>query len=454
MIVGVDLGTQSLKAVACDAQLRAVRAATRPVGDRDPRAWERALGEAVRALGATAVDALAITGQLDGCVPVDRAGDPLGDALIWQDRPADAPVGDRARVWAIAAQVADPSHLAPKIALRRGAARYHTPTTFLTARLCGRAVIDPALASTTMLYDLAARAWSPELLAMFGVDAAALPELAAAEAIAGGLDARGAALTGLPAGTPVVVGTGDDFANVLGAGVSEPGRAIVTLGTAEVVGALADALVRDPHGPGDPLVETHAFPRGDRYFVENPGWLAGGAVKWAMRLLGVADEAEFDALAASVPLGASGVTFVPALAGAMAPVWRPNAAGALHGLRAHHDRAHVARAVLEGLACASRDVVDRLAAMGLPSREVVVVGGGARSATWLQLRADLLGLPHVALAVTDAAPLGAARLVASDAPAPAVVARYAPACDPDHRDRAYRRYRALVEPLSATLPGA
>ena len=108
------------------------------------------------------------------------------------------------------------------------------------------------------------------------------------------------------------------------------------------------------------MVETHAYPTG-AFFVENPGWLSGGAVRWATRLLGLASDAELDQLAATAPPGADGVTFIPALAGAMTPVWRATARGTLHGLAAAHDRAHVARAVLEGLAFAARDVVDRLA---------------------------------------------------------------------------------------------
>jgi xylulokinase len=233
---------------------------------------------------------------------------------------------------------------------------------------------------------------------------------------------------------------------------------ICAIGTAEVVGALAARPVLD-RVAAEPMVETHAYPTG-AFFVENPGWLSGGAVRWAQRLLGLAGDAELDALAAAAPPGAGGVTFIPALAGAMTPVWRPHARGTLHGLAAAHDRGHVARAVLEGLAFAARDVVERLAAMGLPAERVLLLGGGSRSAVWAQLRADVLGLPHDVAASTDTCPIGAAMIasvaagVHPDLPAAAALApppRRSFAPDPRARsvaDAAYRRYRALVEQLA------
>jgi xylulokinase len=208
------------------------------------------------------------------------------------------------------------------------------------------------------------------------------------------------------------------------------------------------------------MVETHAYPTG-AYFVENPGWLSGGAVEWAVALLGLADARALDALAGTAPPGCEGVTFIPALAGAMTPVWRPHARGTLHGLSPSHGPAHVARAVLEGLAFGCRDVVDRLAEMGLAGDRVVLVGGGATSAAWAQLRADAIGLRHEVVASPDASPLGAA-MIASVAAGihpnlEAAAARVTPpqtVFEPRHSlDESYERYRRLVAalaPLSAS----
>ncbi|HET9988737.1 MAG TPA: FGGY family carbohydrate kinase [Kofleriaceae bacterium] len=473
LVVGVDLGTQSCKAVVCDEQLRVLgdhqvaHATSHPQpgwAEQDPRVWEAALAPAIaHALaraGAQASDvvALALAGQLDGCVAVDADGAPLHPALIWQDKRAVAhlPV-DRAHLFALTGQVADASHLAAKARWLRAAgiaaACWHQPTSYLVEQLTGVRVLDRAHASTTMLYDLAGGDWSAELLTAFELDRATLPAIAEAFAIAGPLHAHGAALTGLPAGIPVAVGTGDDFATPLGAGVAAPGFAICAIGTAEVVGALAATPIFDLSP--EPMVETHSYPTG-AYFVENPGWLSRGAVRWATRLLGLASDAELDRLAATAPRGAGGITFVPALAGAMTPIWRASARGTLHGLAAAHDRAHVARAVLEGLAFAARDVVERLAVLGLPVPEILVLGGGGASAVWNQIRADVLQRPHHIAARSDSCAVGAAMLAAVAA---GLVPDLATACAtaPPPRmtyvphaslDDAYARYQRVISQIA------
>ncbi|HEY4182302.1 MAG TPA: FGGY family carbohydrate kinase [Kofleriaceae bacterium] len=545
-LVGLDLGTQSVKAVVCDATL-AIRGAhavsyatTHPQpgwAEQDPFAWEAALRPAIHGALAMAkasptdVVALAIAAQLDGCIAVDVNNAPLHPALIWQDRraTAEAALADPSRLFALAGQVADASHFAAKLVWLREhlggqdvrPARYHQPTSYLVARLTGTSVMDASLASTTMLYALtdavdpesgvssssasllsasslnaSSNAWSTELCAMFGVDPRELPAIAATCDVAGTLTADGARLTGLPAGVRVAVGTGDDFANALGAGIVEPGTILCAVGTAEVVGALATSplldvthLSRDwipsKHGvdprdwipskhdetsasvgragspekgadPVSPMLETHVYPVPGAYFIENPGWLSGGAVRWATKMLRLADDAALDALAARAPAGCDGVTFIPALNGSMTPVWRPGMRGALHGLSASHGPEHIARAVLEGLAFACKDVVDRLAAMGLADDHVVLAGGGAQSALWAQIRADVLGLPHRVSAVTDASPLGAAmiaavavnvvpdlRAAAALVPGPASTAMPDPAAA-DAMGEAYRRYQQLV----------
>ncbi len=477
LLLGLDLGTQSVKAVVCDERL-AVRGqdfasyvTILPAPDQaeqDPAAWERALAPAIAgalaAAGARAGDiaAMAIVGQLDGCIPVSASGAAIQRALIWQDRRASAQAArvDAADVFARTGQIADASHMAPKIAWLREhgvtAARFHQPVSYLVERLTGEAVIDPSLASTTMLLDLATARWSQPLLDAFGISASELPAIRDTCAIAGVLTADGAALTGLPAGTRVAVGTGDDFANVLGAGVTTAGTLVCAVGTAEVVGVLSPTPVLD-RVAAEPLVETHLFPGGG-YFVEHPGWLAGGAVRWAAGLFGL-DDRSFDMIAAQAPPGANGLMFLPALAGAMTPVWRPHARGSLHGLSLSHGTADIARAVLEGLVFSTRDVANRLRAMGLAIDGAVLVGGGARARHWSQLRADALGIVHRTAANVDGSPLGAALIAAVAAgayPDPATAARsiaaptetFSP--DPAARvalDEAYARYRSLGERL-------
>ncbi|MDB4963276.1 MAG: hypothetical protein JWP01_3275 [Myxococcales bacterium] len=425
--------------------------------------WEDALAPAIAGALAAAgvrpedVGGIAIAGQLDGCIPVDANGAPLHPALIWQDRRAVAQAAraEARTVFVIAGQVADASHMAPKICWLRDhgimAAKFHQPVSYLVQRLTGEAVIDPALASTSMLTELSTARWAPALLEAFGITPEELPEIRPTCAVAGVLTADGARLTGLRAGTRVAVGTGDDFANPLGAGVVAPGSIVCAIGTAEVVGTLSMTPVLD-RITAEPMVETHVYPTG-AFFIEHPGWLSGGAVRWAVQMLGLPDDAALDALAATAPAGAGGITFLPALAGAMTPVWRPAVRGTFHGLSAAHDQSHLARAVLEGLAFASRDVADRLVALGLPARDVLLLGGGARSRVWSQLRADTLGLVHRVAANTDTCPIGAAMIAAVAAglvPDLVTAAAFAPPATEtftpgprDALDEAYRRYQVL-----------
>ena len=471
LVVGIDLGTQSVKAVVCDERLRvlaehAVPITTqRPAEDRaeqDPAMWEAALAQAIAGAFDTIrragkpeteshVVAIAIAGQLDGCVPVDASGAPIHPALIWQDRHAlsGAKRIEARRVFAITGQVADPGHLAPKATLFPHAARYHEPTSYLVERLTGEAVMDAALASTTMLLELATERWSPELLSAFGITPLQLPRIAPTCAIAGHLREP---LAKIRTGTPVAVGTGDDFATPLGAGIVAPGQLVCVAGTAEVVGTLATQPIRD--AAVEPMLETHVYPSGG-YFIENPGWMSGGVVRWARDLLVLADDAELDRLAVAAPPGAAGLTFVPALAGMMVPHWRPDVRGTLHGLSASHERRHIARAVLEGLAFACRDVAERLVHLGLDLREAVLLGGGSRSLVWTEIRADALGLPHRVAARTDTCAVGAAMiaavavglvpdLVSAAALAEPLRERVLPRAD---LDEPYARYRALIARL-------
>jgi xylulokinase len=480
-VIGIDVGTQSLKAVVADAGDLRVRGegsvGYRPVfprpgyAEQDPQLWLDALAPAIaRALGAARlapadVAAIAVAGQLDGCVPTRADHSALAACIPWLDRRADKDIVDvpAALVHARAGLVRDATHMAAKIrwfarhADLGGAVRWwHQPVSFVVAQLTGVAAIDPALASTTMLYGLDAQDWDATLLDAFEVERGKLPPIARADSVAGTLGVRGSALTGLPVGVPVAVGTGDDFSNPLGAGVAAPGTLAVSLGTAEALGAMVESVVRDT----DALVETHRW-LDAHHWLSNPGWLSGGAVTWFCDTFGVASADAMSALAESVPTGAAGVRFVPALSGAMAPRWRADVRASFHGLDAAHGRAHCARAVLEGCAFAMRDVHTRLRALGVPIERIRLMGGGARSAVWARIRADVVQQPVEVCPVTDASPVGAAMLAAvaiGAQPDLATAARCAPApsvtIEPDrsHAEActaAWHDYRALFDAVES-----
>jgi xylulokinase len=476
-LLGIDLGTQGCKVVIVDAALEVRGVGRAPIAtaypapghaEQDPRGWmsalERAIGQARAAAGAQVardVAAIGVTGQLDGAVAIDRDGAPLGPALIWMDRRAALPPLPP-DFFVRTGQVADATHLAAKarwLAARQAPACVHVPVSFVVEQLCGARVLDVAHASTTMLCRLGDARWDADLLGAFGLSAAMLPAIAAAHDRAGGLRADVAARLGLPAGIAVAVGTGDDFATPLGAGLTDAGQAFAVLGTAEVVGALSASPALDPQR----LVETHPYPAGG-YLIENPGWLSGGALRWLAGVLGlpagVPDDdrdVALDELAGAVA-SADGVAFLPALSGAMTPAWHAGARGAFYGLTPAHDRRHLARAVYEGLAFAARDVLDAIAALGVPLGEVTLLGGGARSHVAPGLRARATGRTHVIPAELDTAALGAAALAAVTAGAAASVAEAArrlrrarvtvPAVPDAGLAHGHRRHRALAAALS------
>ena len=478
-VVGIDIGTQSLKAIVVDDALAirgtasvsyAPRFPASGWAEQDADLWTEALrpaiGEALERAGLAPDDigGIGISGQLDGCVPVGRDGKAMAPCIIWIDRRAEEEIAhcDPAWIRQRTGLVLDSSHMAAKVRWFKrhrpetAACRtWHQPVSFVVEALCGNAVMDHALASTTMLYALDRRGYAVDLLDMFDVDGRQLPSIAEASSTAGALSRRGAELAGLPAGIPVAVGTGDDFANAIGAGVVAPGVVSCTLGTGEVIGAISADFKLDPEG----LLQTHGF-AGGGYYLGNPGWLAGGAVTWFLSTFGVKSPADLSNLAEGAAAGSDGLLFLPALSGAMAPRWVAGARGAFYGLSSAHGTAACARAVFEGCAFAMRDVVDRLDALGIATDRIRLSGGGAKSRAWARIRADVSRRPVEVLDFTDMAPVGAALLAsvaagrfASVSEAAAATPRRIETIHPDPStsdiyDRAHDRYRRLFEALA------
>ena len=479
MLVGIDIGTQSLKAIVTDHSFKIAAIASESYEvsspftggfEQDPLLWEAALPRVIASalkkasVSPHSVTALGVSGQLDGCIAIGYDGLPLTNCLIWMDRRAVKQVeGVNAQnIQKKTGIIADASHMAAKIAwLKQSGAVaesqvrcFHQPVSYLVSRLTGRHVFDRSLASTTMLYALEAKDYDAELLANFGINREELPEIADASELAGRLTVQGSKLTGLPEGIAVAVGTGDDFSATLGAGVVVPGKMVCVLGTAEVVGAVEAHLKTDDQG----LLETHPYVDGS-YFIENPGWLSGGTLTWFLNTFRLTDVDEFEELAAGVPSGAQGLLFLPALSGSMAPEWNASARGCFYGLTPSHGLGHMARAVLEGCAFAMKDVLDRLQAMKVPVESILLSGGGAKSTLWAQIRSDVSGLPVFVAENKDTSPMGAAILAAvasgiyssvkacaekvghastSFQPAPQNIETY---------KEAHRRYRLLFESL-------
>jgi xylulokinase len=485
-LIGLDVGSQSVKGVLCDPDGTPRATAAYPCNmtypasgwaEQAPAEWQAGIVSVVRtlladtALSPSAVGYIGLACQVDGVVAVDRKLRPLRPAIIWLDKRAVDQAARLVRglgadaVFQVTGLVADASHMAPKMMwlrdkepeVYRESALLLPPAAYLLGWLTGRPLQDHANASSSLVYDVARRDWSEPLLQAAGLDPSRLAPIATAHEIAGPLLAEPAAEIGLSTGSLAVVGTGDDHGAALGAGVVEPGLIADVTGTAEPVGAVPPALVLD----SERLLETHAHAVDGAILVENPGFVSGGSVLWLSQVLGVA-QAQILSWAAEAPAGADGVTFLPALSGATAPRWNDRMRGTFHGLSVNHDRRHLSRAVVEGCVYALRDITTRLAAMELPGTEIRVVGGGARSAVWLQAKADVCRLPVRPVLGPEPTALGGAMLAAVGAGSypDAVAAARQMALPGEERyepepgmfaayDDGYFRYRQLFDAVEA-----
>ena len=432
--------------------------------EQDPGEWTRALvqtlAEVRLAAAGRPIAALSFGSQLDGLVATGRDGRALHPALIWSDRRAVAEcelVAESVDGEHLRAQTGcnvDPGHVAAKIAwlrthepaVDRAAAWYLLPGSWVAWQAAGERAVDPSNASSTGLLDPRRMKWCEEACAAFGVDPDRLAPVRSSDAVLGPVAPWLREATGLPANTQVVLGAGDEMAAALGAGVIEPGEVCDVMGTAEPVCAVVTEPALDAPG----LVELHPHAVPDRWLLENPGWLSGGAYRWFRDELGGPEVARaaatgadvyelLNSLARAAPPGADGVSWVPALSGAMAPEWNARARAGWFGLTAAHGRAHMARALLEGNALALRDVVEVIAAAGHRLTGLVCVGGGARGDLLLAIRAHITGLtvcrPHdVETTARGAAMLAAAGARVHDTVAAAARAMAGPRADPIQPD--------------------
>jgi xylulokinase len=268
-----------------------------------------------------------------------------------------------------------------------------------------------------MLLEVRTRAWSRAMCAAFKVDPAKLAPLCPAPAVLGSLRPVVANEWGLAPGTRVMVGSGDEHAACAGAGVLRPGLVGDIVGTAEPVCAATDELAFDETR----LVESHCHADPAQWLLENPGFVSGGNFRWFRDQFGAVETAAaaergltayqvFDEAAREIAPGSDGLIFLPCLMGAMAPTWNDAARGVFMGFTLAHTRTHFARAILEGSAYAVRDITDRFRTMGLGLKELRVMGGGARSPLWNQIKADVTGLEVCVPKVTETTALGAAFL--------------------------------------------
>ena len=439
-VMALDQGTTSSRAIVFDrgghvrsiAQHETTQHFPRPGWvEQDARElWATQVEAAEGALRAAAIDgsriaAVGIANQRETALVWDRrTGEPIANAIVWQDRRTAGACEDLRRAGVerlVSARTGlrlDPYFSATKIAwlldhvggarerAEAGELAFGTVDSWLAFRLTGGRlhVTDPTNASRTLLYDIRARAWDDELLDLFRVPRALLPEVRRSSEVYGEIDApelRGVPLAGIG---------GDQQAALLGQLCTERGSVKTTYGTG-CFALLHTGATPQPSERGLLTTTACSTDGQPRYALEGSVFTGGAVVRWLRDRLGLIRTAEdVEPLAASVP-DTGGVFLVPAFTGLGAPHWDPHARGAIVGLTLGTGAGHVARAALEGIAFQVADLLDELAAdAGAAPAELRVDGGAARNDLLMQFQADVAGLPVVRPAVTESTALGAACL--------------------------------------------
>jgi len=286
------------------------------------------------------------------------------------------------------------------------------PKDYVRFRLTGERATDLADASGTLLLDVAHRRWSPEMLEAAEIDERLLPALHESSDVCGQISSKGAAETGLRVGTPVVAGAGDQAAGATGMGIVAAGTVSATIGTSGVVFAATDRPALDPRGRMHTF--CHAIP--GRWHVMGVTQAAGLSLRWFRDNFAVDSSGareSYDRLtaeAAKIPAGSDGLLWAPYLMGERTPHLDSSARGALIGLTASHTRAHVVRAILEGVAFSLRDTFTLFQEMDVPVTNIRLGGGGARSPLWRQIQADIYGRAVEIVEAEEGAAYGAAIL--------------------------------------------
>jgi xylulokinase len=491
-LLGLDVGTSGAKAVLIAEDGRVVASATaeyplstpRPLwSEQDPADWRRASRQVLRQVVADsgvaqdAIGGLGLTGQMHGAVFLDQDDRVIRPAMLWNDgRTAAqcAEITERVggeRLLALTGNPALTGFQAPKALWLREheperyarVRRLLLPKDYIRLELTGEAASDASDAAGTLLLDLRSRDWSDEVLQALEIPRAWLPRVFEGPQITGQLRPALAAELGLPAGLPVVAGGGDNAAAAVGTGIIRDGVISASLGTSGVLFAHSDTIRRDEEGRLHTF--CHAVP--GAYHLMAVTLSAGGAFQWLRNSVRALDAAlsydQLVTLAAATPPGAEGLIFLPYLAGERTPHRDPLARGAFIGLTLRHGLGHMVRAVLEGVAFSQRDGLTIMQELGLAVEQVRGIGGGARSALWRQIMADVLGQPITTMTAEEGPAFGAALLagvgagVYSDvATAVAAAVRTNATTEPQPEQAArytelYAIYRQLYPALAASF---
>ena len=441
VVLGIDVGTGGTRVVIVDTDGQVVASSTAEHApfasprtawaEQDPEDWWRASREAIRqalrigGIKPWTVRAIGLSGQMHGAVLLDEAGAVVRPAIIWCDQRTEAEcqwlnkkLGTK-RLLELTSNPALTNFTLPKLLWVRThepdawkrVRHVLLPKDFVRLRLSGEYAIDVADASGTLMLDVAQRRWSQEVIDAAGIDSRTLPRVFESPDICAHVSARASSETGLVANTPIVAGAGDQAAGAVGMGITRPGAVSVTIGTSGVVFAATDRPALDPKGRLHTF--CHAIP--DRWHVMGVTQAAGLSLHWMREQLGLKEHADqgYEMMtreASAIEAGADGVLWAPYLMGERTPHLDPNVRAALVGLAANHTRGHIVRAVLEGVAFSQRDSFTIFSELKVPVERIRLGGGGARSALWRQIQADVYGHAVETVDADEGAAYGAALL--------------------------------------------
>ncbi|MBE0669074.1 MAG: xylulokinase [Anaerolineales bacterium] len=435
--LGIDTSTTSSKALLIDSKGEVVAVASSPHtlqtpkplwSEQNPLEWWDAVAGSIKSVLEKAgvsgerVAAVGLTGQMHGLILLDESGNVLRPAILWNDQRTQSQCDEihrrigKEKFIRITGNVALTGFTAPKILwvqenepeVYAKAKHVLLPKDYIRLKLTGEYAMDKADGAGTVLFDLKSRDWSAEVLDALKIDASWMPRTFEGTEFTGRVTEEAASLTGLKVGTPVAAGGGDQAAQAVGVGAVEPGIVGLTVGTSGVIFATTPSALIEPEG------RLHAFCHAVPGMWHFMGVMlsAAGSLQWYRDTL--APDMSFDDLvkeAESAPAGCEGLLFLPYLSGERTPYPDPLARGSFIGLTLRHTRAHMTRAVLEGVAFGLKDSFTLIQNAGLGNiAQVRASGGGTKGALWRQILASVLEAELVTVNTSEGAAFGAALL--------------------------------------------
>ncbi|GGD46943.1 xylulokinase [Paenibacillus nasutitermitis] len=436
-VIGIDLGTSAVKALLLDRSGAVAGEATREYplfhehsgwSEQRPDDWVEgtlgAIAELIRssAIAPETIEGISFSGQMHGLVLLDGEGNPVRNAILWNDTRTTAECREieqtlGAGLLAITRNPALEGFTLPKILWVRKheperfaqAELFLLPKDYVRYRLTGALHMDYSDAAGTLLLDVAGKKWSPDVLASFGLDESFCPPLVESHAQVGTLLPQQAERAGLGAGTKVFAGGADNACGAIGSGILQEGLTMCSIGTSGVILSYEGGSGHDYAG------KVHFFNHGkqDAFYAMGVTLAAGYSLSWFKNTFAKVES--FDELLAGIELvapGANGLLFTPYLVGERTPHADSVIRGSFIGIDGSHERKHFARAVMEGITFSLNESVVLFRQAGKTVDTIISIGGGAQNPVWLQMQADIFNADVVALENEQGPGLGAAMLAA------------------------------------------